>query len=155
MKNKEEVQNAVTLPEEKPLEVTEKAPRVKLEILVYGTEKSKPKIKKMMDDLQIQIDKHKKGSYARILWYIDKGEKTDDEKKLWLSENCNSKFYIFAETTYAIKPNFITDCLKKINVAENALLALKTQGIIANKNKPVSQITTQVDTAKQMTVVKD
>ena len=57
-----------------------------VEFFVFGAEDDKPKIHKLFTKLQEQMAKVKKGHLCRILWYIDKGELTDEEKKQWLME---------------------------------------------------------------------
>ena len=106
-----------------------------LEVLVYGTEDKKKQIKKMMDNLQNQMAKSKRGKYARILWYIDKGEKTDQEKKQWLLENANAKYCVFTPTNYLVKPKYISDILMEIRKYEKAIGNMKTLGVTPTGKK--------------------
>ena len=120
------------------VQVTEKAPRVLLEFLVYGIEADKQKIKPMLDDLQNQLFNHKKGKLARILWYIDGGEKSVEEKKEWLYENSKSKYYILIETN-AIPKDYAKNIFLKIKKLEDAIENAKVSGIVVNKNKPTKE----------------
>lgn len=115
------------------VEATQKAPYALLEVLVYGIEENKQDIKKKMEKIQDQMAKAKRGKYARILWYIDKGEKTDDEKKEWLLENSNAKYTVFAP--HFLKPKFISDVLIEIRKYENSVSKLKTLGVTPSKKK--------------------
>ncbi len=120
--------------------VTEKAPRVLLEIFVMGVEEDKPKIKKMNDELQAQMAKHRNGKRARILWYVDKGEKTEQEKIQWFMENCRSKYNIFAPTkTYSVKPDFVQSALIAIKKMEDSIDTAKKMGIARTGVKPQSE----------------
>lgn len=117
------------------VQATEKAAYVLLEVLVYGTEDKKAEIKKVLENIQEQMGKCKKGKYARILWYIDKGEKTEQEKKQWLIENANAKYCVFVPTTYLVKPKYISDILMQITKYEKSVVGMKTLGITPTGKK--------------------
>lgn len=121
--------------EQAMVQPTEKPSYALLEVLVYGTEDKKPEIKKMLDNIQDQMAKCKRGKYTRILWYLDKGEKTDEEKKQWLIENSHSKYCVFAPTTYLVKPKFISDILMEIRKYEKAIGNMKTLGVTPTGKK--------------------
>ena len=77
-------------------EITQKVSKILLEVLVYGTEKNKTKIKELNDKLQNQIDKHRKSrSRVRVFWSIN-SNKSLEETKQWLINNANCKYYVFA-----------------------------------------------------------
>ena len=128
------------------VQVTEKAPRVLIEFLVYGVEEEKPKIKPMLDDLQNQLYNHKKGKLGRILWYIDAGEKTVEEKKEWLKENARAKYYIILEG-YNLPKDYAKSVFLKIKKLEDAIDNAKTIGLTVSKNKPEQEV-------KQLKAVK-
>jgi ribosomal protein L17 len=109
--------------------------KVYLEILSYGLEKDKKIIKKMFDKLQDEMAKIKKGKYCRILWYIDNGEKTEQEKQQWLIENAKCKYYVFAPTNHKPQPHFVRDSLAKIMKLEQAYKSFNTSGIKLKQNK--------------------
>lgn len=114
--------------------VVEKAPRVLLEFLVQGVEEEKPKIKPLLDNLQNQLFEHKKGKLARILWYIDNGEKTIEEKKEWLIENNKSKYYILVNE-YQIPKDFVKNVFLKIKKLEDAIDNAKSIGLTVSKKE--------------------
>lgn len=120
------------------VQVTEKAPRVLIEFLVYGIEEDKSKIKPMLDDLQNQLFKHKKGKLGRILWYIDAGEKTIEEKKEWLFQNAKSKYCLLVEG-YSVPKDYVKTIFLKIKKLEDAIESARVSGLIINKNKPVKE----------------
>lgn len=111
----------------------ERVPVALLEILVYGEEENKKKIDKMIDDIQDQMDAHKRGKYSRILWFIDNGEKTNDEKKQWLIENAKCKYYIFAPENYKVRRNWIQNILTKIKKLEDSFVSLKSSQVFIKK----------------------
>jgi hypothetical protein len=115
--------------------VTQKTSRALLEILVYGLESEKAEIKKMMENIQNQMAKTKRGKYARILWYIDKGEKTVEEKKEWLIENANAKYYIFVPEGNTVKPDFVKGVLLGIKKFEDSLKTMHVLKIIPSRKK--------------------
>lgn len=113
-----------------------KAPRALLEILVHGKEEDKAKVKKMTTALQEQLSPPKIAKRARVFWMIDKGETTAEEKKKWLIENVNAKYYVFAPDDYKVEKDFIKKALTRIQVFENALQSIKSAGVFVSKNKP-------------------
>lgn len=117
-------------------QVVEKTSFALLEILVYGLEENKIEIKKVMENVQNQMAKLKRGKYARILWYIDKGEKTDEEKKQWLLENANAKYCVFLPESHKVKPDYVKNVLSAIKKLEDSVKAVKGLEIIASKKKP-------------------
>lgn len=129
------------------IQITEKAPRVLIEFLIYGIEEDKPKIKPILDELQNQLWKHKKGKLARILWYIDAGEKTVEEKKQWLFENAKSKYYILVEG-YNMPKDYAKTIFLKIKKLEDAIENAKVSGIVVNKNKPTKEEVKQLKAIK-------
>jgi hypothetical protein len=133
--NKPEEQ--ISTEQAKPIIGEQKVSRILLEILVYGIEEDKNKIKKLLDELQKQLMTKNSKRRARVLWYVDKGEKTDEEKAQWLFDNCKSKYYIFAHAKgkYFADKNFVRDALIKIKRFEDSYLAIKNSGICVSKNK--------------------
>jgi hypothetical protein len=133
--------NTKTKPEETEkvgtLEMTETAPRVLLEILVRGVEDDKKKIKPMLDAIQNQIsDNRKAKNRVRILWYMDGGEMTDEEKVEWLLSKTRSKYHLFAPTKpYTVSGTYVRDALLRIRKLEDSLVAIKEYGLrITGKN---------------------
>jgi hypothetical protein len=115
------------------------APRVLLEVLVYGFYKNgeEPKDSHAYKDaleLQKQIDDLRgKDKYrARILWKVIEGDEHDpfnkEESDLveWLIDNSSCKYYVFAT---GVEENFIKNCLKNIKKFESALQTFKNTNI--------------------------
>jgi hypothetical protein len=83
-----------------------------------------------LDELQNQINKIKNS--VRILWYIDKGEKTKEEKEQWLIENCVCKYHLmFKEED--LTPDYVKKALNNIKKFENSYAGLKTFGLKLSK----------------------
>ena len=76
---------------------TMKAPKVLLEIFAYGLEEDKEGAKTTLQKLQNQINPYS-GAVA-VLWYFDKGEKTNSQKLDWYMETGNAKFYMAINVT--------------------------------------------------------
>jgi hypothetical protein len=119
------------------------APRILLEVLIYGFYKNgeEPKDSQAYKDaleLQKQIDNLRgKDKYrARILWKVIEGDehnvdrKEEDEVIEWLIENSSCKYYVFSA---GVEENFIKNCLKNIKKFESALETFKYTGIILKR----------------------
>lgn len=124
------------------IEQSQKVPRILFEIFVYGIEKNKGKVKNTLEELQRQIDKARKNkNKIRVLWYMDNGEKSDNQKKEWFLENGNCKYYKILDGTNEISKTYISDCLKKIRTFESSLMSLKKSDIkIFGKTENKTQI---------------
>ena len=119
------------------------APRVLLEVLIYGYYKNgeEPKDSKAYKEaleLQKQIDNLRgKDKYrARILWKVIEGDehnvirKEEDEVIEWLIDNSSCKYFVFAA---GIEENFIKNSLKQIKRFEKELETFKYTGIILKR----------------------
>jgi hypothetical protein len=111
-----------------------------VEFLVYGIEEDKAKIHRLFTKIQEQMAKVKKGNLCRILWYVDKGELTDVEKKQWLENNSKSKYHIFVPTTYLVKPDYVKNTLMQIKALEYAIDNAKGFGIVPTKKQKVEPL---------------
>jgi len=117
------------------VEKTMKASKILCELLVYGVESDKGKIKRMLDKLQRLIDKSKTNqSRVRALWYIDSGEKTIEEKKKWLIDNSNCIFYVFMPEDYKIADNYISNIMLGVNMFDNSLKLMRSEGVVMKKH---------------------
>lgn len=114
--------------------VSEKAPKILLEILTYGLEENKAAMKRMNEELQKQMDTRKAKNRVRILYYIDKGELSVDEKKAWLIDKAVCKYYVFAPEDYKVSEDYIKSLLDKIKKAEDSIQAMKGLGITIKRN---------------------
>lgn len=115
----------------RPLEPKLMAQRVLIEVLFFGLKN--PETQKQGTKLQKQLDSNKiAAKKIRALFYVDNGEKTDDEKKAWLLENCNCKYYVFAPAQ--IPENYITSLSTKIKNFEKAFKEIMLSGICLKKD---------------------
>lgn len=119
-------------------------PRVLLEIFVYGKESQKPEIKRCLDILENQIRSSKSNDYVRLFYYVDQTEcKTVEEIKQWFLENCMCKYYIFANTDFTVKSDFVKDCITAIRKLEKSVATMKNMGIIVAPKKPEVEVKTE------------
>ena len=115
--------------------------KILLEILVYGEEKDKEKLNQFMQDIQEQITKAKQSRRTRILFYIDKGEKQDQEKIDWLIENSVCKYYLLVNPKdeqfkrFIVPKDYIKNCMKNIKTFEESYEKMKTLGVTIKRNK--------------------
>jgi hypothetical protein len=105
-------------------------PRVLLEIFIYGEESNKVKIAKNLDELQVQLAKSRKNrNKARLMYYLDKGEKTVEEKIEWFTLKAKCKYFIAIDGTKLVAKDFIKSKLQKIRTFENSFNSLKSSNI--------------------------
>ena len=107
-------------------EITQKVSKILLEVLVYGTEKNKSKVKELNENLQKQIDKHRKSrSRVRVFWSMN-DKKSLEETKQWLIDNANCKYYVFANkhNDYSISSDFVSASLLKIKKLEDSIKSM-------------------------------
>ena len=109
--------------------IEEKVPKILLEILTYGKEENKASMKRMNDELQKQMDTRKAKNRVRILYYIDKGELSIEEKKSWLINNSICKYYVFAPEDYNVSDDYVKSLLDKIKKAEDSVQVMKNAGL--------------------------
>ena len=110
--------------------VKEDIPKILLEIFLYGEEKDKKKIRTVIEDLSKQLNQARTNkNKCRVLWYLDNGEKSVQEKLQWFDKNTNCKYFIALDGTKTIKKNFIKDSLQKIRIFENSFNNLKSCSI--------------------------
>jgi hypothetical protein len=118
-----------------------KAPLILCEVLAYGIEENKPKIKKMLDKMQRLIDKSKiNQAKVRVLWYADNGEKTIEEKKQWLINESNCVFYVFAPEDHKIPDNYVSNLMIGVNMFDRAIGVMKKEGIVMKKTKALKEV---------------
>jgi hypothetical protein len=109
--------------------IEEKVPKILLEILTYGKEENKASMKRMNDELQKQMDTRKAKNRVRILYYIDKGELSIEEKKAWLIDKAFCKYYVFAPEDYNVSDDYVKSLLDKIKKAEDSVQVMKNAGL--------------------------
>ena len=121
--------------ENKPIEpIEEKAPKILLEILTYGQEENKSAMKSMNEELQKQMDTRKAKNRVRILYYIDKGELSVEEKKTWLIDKAVCKYFVFAPEDYNVSEDYVKSLLDKIKKTEDSIQAMKNAGLTIKRN---------------------
>jgi len=119
------------------------APKILIEILVFGLEKDKELIHESMINIQRQITKFKQDNRVRILFYLDKGEKSDEEKKKWLIDNSSCKYYVFLNEdneNYYVSKEYVKDLTLTVKRLESSVDKMKEMGIIL-KPRPLLQFT--------------
>lgn len=119
---------------------TAKVPRILLEILVAGEESQKKQIKSLLDSIQSQMNKARRNkNKVRVLWYIDNGEKSQEEKNAWLVENANCKYYVLLKHDSKIDSSYISNLLKKIRSFEQSFASMKAANIRVKGMKETSK----------------
>ena len=112
------------------VEAKMKVPRILCELFVYGTEDERPKLKKILDELQTQMNKARRNKHKiRVFFYIDKGELSVDEKLEWFSKEGKCKYFQVINADTKINKDYIKEVLNKIRIFENSLKSMKSSGI--------------------------
>jgi hypothetical protein len=112
------------------VEVKQKIPKALLEILIYGDRKDMDKIDPILKSLQNELNESRRAKKARVLWYVDNGEKPIEEKKQWLMENMNCKYYVYADCeNYTINKDLIKNVLFNIKKTEEGIKGLKLNNV--------------------------
>ena len=94
-----------------------------------------------MENIQEQIKQSKQSRRVRLLFYIDKGEKQNQEKVNWLIENSVCKYYLIINLKdeqfkgYTVPKDYIKNCMKNIKTFEESYEKMKTIGVTIKKNK--------------------
>jgi hypothetical protein len=79
---------------------------MKLSILLHGLESERSEIDAIKDKLQLQLNALKRDDID-VIFYIDNGETTEEEKKAWLKSQCTSKKYVHLDSKSEVPDNFI------------------------------------------------
>lgn len=112
------------------MEAKMKVPRILCELFVYGTEEERPKLKKILDELQTQMNKARRNKHKiRVCFYIDKGEISVNEKLEWFDKEGVCKYYKVLDAEAKIDKDFLRNLLDKIRLFENSLNSLKKSKI--------------------------
>ena len=114
-------------------------PRILFEILLYGDDTNKDINDKVHKQLEEQFNKQRRNKHkVRALWYIDKGEKSEDEKIEWLLKNSFCKYYLIINLNdiHLITKDFVKIHLDNIRTLENAVAGIKSANIKVSKDKP-------------------
>ena len=112
------------------VEAKMKVPRILCELFVYGTEEERPKLKKILDELQTQMNKARRNKHKiRVCFYIDKGELSVEEKLEWFNKEGKCKYFQAINADTKIYKDYIKEVLNKIRIFENAFKSLKSSEI--------------------------
>ena len=111
--------------------------KVLLEVLVYGVHEDKDKLNQFMEYIQEQIKASKQDRRVRILFYIDKGEKSNEEKEKWLIDNSVCKYYNIINPRgenspfkgFVVPKYYIKNCMKNIKTFEESYSKMKELGV--------------------------
>lgn len=129
------------------IQTTVIAPKVLLEIFIYGTNEKKTEYEKLIKSLEKQLNAVKNPNEVSAQWYIDNGELSEEQKIQWFMERANCYYYITSNAT-SIKSDFIKQAITRVKNLQTAQYGAKNMNI-----KPLLK----KDSAKviPMAVVKD
>jgi microsomal dipeptidase-like Zn-dependent dipeptidase len=125
----EVVKNRPQKNEEEPT-VTSKVPRILCEIFVYGLEDDKKKIHLNLSELQKQMEKTRRNKHKiRVCYYLDKGEKSLQQKMEWYKAHGKCKYFVAIQGTEPIAKDFVKNTLSQIRLFENSFKSMKAANI--------------------------
>ena len=88
---------------------------MKIAFLLYGVTTDNAKLSPKMISLQTQLDKLNKDNQAEVVYFVDNGEASIEEKKEWLLTQTKATKYAFIDVDTEIDDYYI---LKRLNAVK-------------------------------------
>jgi len=102
--------------------VSQKIPKVQIEILVGGKQEDKEKVGAFLDELNKQINAYKEAKKRiRVLYHLRPDTMTEEEQNDWLRDKANSVYMIFAPKDRSISIVYIKSMVNNIKKFEEGL----------------------------------
>jgi hypothetical protein len=106
--------------------VTQKIPKVAIELLIGAKTEDKDKVGAFLDELNKQINSYKPAkSTVRVLYHLRNEDMTEEEQDEWLRDKAHSVYMIFAPKDRKIASNYIKTLVEKIKTFEKSYLWFK------------------------------
>lgn len=103
-------------------------PKVLMEFFIYGLKKDTEKIEAVLKKLQRELNSYARGNECRIVFYMDNGELTEEEKREWFIKNANAYYYVILDWA-DVPVNFMRKCVVVTNKLRTALKDMQSYGI--------------------------
>jgi hypothetical protein len=102
--------------------VSQKIPKVSIEILIGGVQEDKDKIGAFLDELNKQINEFKEAKKrVRVLYHLRPETMSKAEQDRWLRDKANSVYMIFAPEDRKVSAIYIKTLVKNIKNFEESL----------------------------------
>jgi hypothetical protein len=134
--------------------VSQKIPKVQIEILIGGKQEEKDKVGAFLDELNVQINSYKEAKKRiRVLYHLRPDTMSEDEQNEWLKDKAHSIYMIFAPKDRSISSVYIKTIVNNIKKFEEGLTWMKERGVLIKKTpENLKQATPQV---KERPVIKE
>lgn len=114
--------------------VTQKIPKVQIEILIGGKQDDKDKVGAFLDELNEQINTYKEArKRIRVLYHLRPDTMTEDEQNEWLKDKANSIYMIFAPKDRSVSSVYIRTIVDNIKKFEQGLTWMKERGVLIKR----------------------
>jgi hypothetical protein len=134
--------------------VTQKIPKVQIEILIGGKHSEKDKVGAFLDELNEQINSYKEAKKRiRVLYHLRPDTMTEEEQNEWLKDKAHSIYMIFAPKDRSVSSVYIKTIVDNIKKFEQGLTWMKERGVLIKRTpEKLKQETPQV---KERPVIKE
>lgn len=114
--------------------VTQKIPKVQIEILLGGKQEEKDKVGAFLDELNEQINSYKEAKKRiRVLYHLRPDTMTEDEQNEWLKDKAHSVYMIFAPKDRSVSSVYIKTIVDNIKKFEQGLTWMKERGVLIKR----------------------
>lgn len=126
--------------------VSQKIPKVQIEILIGAKQEDKDKVGAFLDELNKQINTYKEAKKRiRVLYHLRPDTMTEEEQNEWLKDKANSVYMIFAPKDRSVSSVYIKTIVDNIKNFEKTVIWMKERGVLIKKNlEKVKQAEPQV-----------
>lgn len=115
--------------------VSQKIPKVQIEILIGAKQEDKDKVGAFLDELNVQINTYKEArKRIRVLYHLRPDTMTEDEQNEWLKDKANSVYMIFAPKDRSVSSVYIKTIVNNIKKFEEGLKWMKERGVLIKRN---------------------
>jgi len=114
--------------------VTQKIPKVAIELLIGAKTEEKEKVGAFLDELNKQINSYKPAkTTVRVLYHLRPEDMTEEEQDEWLRDNAHSVYMVFAPKDRKVASNYIKTLVEKLKSFEKSLLWFKQKVELKSK----------------------
>jgi len=114
--------------------VTQKIPKVAIELLIGAKAEDKDKVGAFLDELNKQINGYKPAKKTvRVLFHLRPEDMTEEQQDEWLRENAHSVYMIFTPRDLKVNSNYIKTIVDNVKNFEKSILWFKQKVELKSK----------------------
>jgi hypothetical protein len=136
--------------------VTQKIPKVAIELLIGAKAEDKDKVGAFLDELNKQINGYNPAKKTvRVLYHLRNEDMTEEEQDEWLRDKAHSVYMIFAPKDRKVASNYIKTLVENLKQFEKSLLwfkqkvELKSKYLAKKEVPPTAEIKTTEEKPKR------